>query len=935
MSKDAEKARFARIDALFQGAIEREAGERSAWLETQEDDPTVLAEVRELLDEDGAHSEPLEAIVDGGLRDAARAEGRSMDDAETATLAFPEAQDAPTEKTPEAIGPYRILGRLGRGGLATVYLAERTSEFSMPVALKRIRRGMDTEDIVERLRLERDILARLVHPNIARLHDGGSDAEGRPYLVMEVIEGERIDRYCRSQELSVRRRLELFRQACEAVEFAHQNLILHRDLKPSNILVTEDGTLKLLDFGIAKVLAGGVEAQQTATENRLLTPDYASPEQMRGERLTTASDIYSLGVVLFQLLTGRIPHTFTPAQLWGGQRPDAPLASRTAEKERTDQNRQTPPADRWGQSVAVEIDAILAKALENEPGHRYGSAREFDDDIARLLEDRPVLARRPTLRYRLTKLARRHRALVSLAALAVLSLLVGIVGTSWQARVAERERLRAEQGQAQAEAVADFLVELFDVSDPYGEARLATGLGGSLDGPRGERVTARELLDGAALRISAELADDPARNRQLRRAMARAYFNLSFFDQARALLNAALDDASDGDALGRALVLRDLGRVDRAQALFDDASTRLLEAESLLRDLGADLEVAVTLEYLGELEFWRENGEASEAYYREAESLHRALAGEDSLEVARTRVGLARAFHKQDRRDEIIDLLGRVLEVQRQHLGDDHPRVLETQHDLAVELIRKDNDSAAEIFSDLMERQRRLLGPDHAELIITLYNLATVRDEQDRWQEAIPLLEEAWRIAGVRGAQETPVASDVLLLFGRVEHRGQRPLEAAEKYRDALALRRSLYGDVHRETATALMRLGRLWAELGDERARALLEEVRDVSMALDLGEENFALLGLGELDIKLGNLAAAVTVLRRGLDAVGPEAGWMTGLFEMRVAQALVGEKGEAGSAAERAEARALLDSALGHLPAEYAWARDARALRVQLDAP
>ncbi|MEO1367474.1 MAG: tetratricopeptide repeat protein, partial [Acidobacteriota bacterium] len=422
------------------------------------------------------------------------------------------------------------------------------------------------------------------------------------------------------------------------------------------------------------------------------------------------------------------------------------------------------------------------------------------------------------------------------------------------------------------------------------------------------------------------------------RAMARAYFNLSFFDQARALLDDALTDAAGGgggDALGHALVLRDLGRVDRAQARFDEAAARLREAEGRLRQLGADHEVAVTLEYLGELEFWRENGEASEAYYREAETLHRALAGEDSLDVARTRVGLARAFHKQDRRDEIIELLGRVLEVQRQHLGDDHPMVIETQHDLAVELIRKDNDAAAEIFSDTLERQRRLLGPDHAELIITLYNLATVRDEQDRWDEARPLLEEAWRIAGVRGARETPVASDVLLLFGRVEHRGERPSEAVEWYRRALELRRQLYGDVHKETAVALLRLGRLWAELGDERARPLLEEVYDVSLELDLGEENFALLGLGELDIKLGRFSEAATTLRRGLDAVGPGAGWMTGLFELRVAQALVGENGRRGSAAERSEARALLDSALGHIPAGYAWAREATALRDRLEAP
>ena len=507
MSADSD--RFARLDALFQAALEQPPEQRAAWLNRECDDPDLRSEVEELLSED-AEGEliELEDIVDqqwqlaagdaaeSGARDLVTDTVHTPENEDTRDLNQPRSEPRPlrTELDPEQLGPYRILGRLGRGGIATVYLAEREGEFSMPVALKRIRQGMDTEDILERLRLERQILARLVHPNICRIHDGGSDEEGRPYLVMEVIEGKRIDQWCIDEKLPLRERLKAFEAVCEAVAYAHQNLVLHRDLKPSNILVTGDGVPKLLDFGIAKLLRGEAAGDEgdspersdaptlTRMEERLLTPEYASPEQLFGLPLNTASDVYSLGILLYELASGRLPHKPDDAGrqnalLWAMTRrhQDADPLSDAQRRSWADGNPLVPAQDRFTLQHRSELDAVVAKALEVEPADRYTSVRELAEDIRRLLDGHPVMARQQTWTYRARKLVRRHRTGVAVAALVASSMLAAVVGTSWQASVARQERLRAEQEKRQAEAVGSFLVDLFAVSDPYSNTALTEG----------------------------------------------------------------------------------------------------------------------------------------------------------------------------------------------------------------------------------------------------------------------------------------------------------------------------------------------------------------------------------------------------------------------------------------------------------------------------
>ena len=414
---------------LLDEALERTAEERQAFLdESCGDDPTLRRDVESLLDTD----------ADGGiLREPAF------------------SVHAEDESIGRLIDSYKLVRLLDRGGMGTVYLAER-EDFEKRVALKLIRRGLDLDEVlVRRFHNERQILARLEHPNIARLLDGGT-ADRLPYFVMEYVEGEPIDRFCEARKLSVDECLELFRKVCSAVHFAHQNLVIHRDLKPGNILITADGTPKLLDFGIAKLLDDGLAAQAVATETglALMTPRYASPEQIRLEPITTASDVYALGVVLYELLTGLDPYDVDTARrdeiarAICEQEPDKPS---TAVRKRGAEGATDPGQLR--RRLSGDLDSIVLKALRKEPHERYNSAEQLSEDIRRHLTGQPVAARVGSLGYHAGKFVRRNR--LSLAVAAVIFLLVSVSAVLW--RQAVRERELGERERLGADEVVGFL----------------------------------------------------------------------------------------------------------------------------------------------------------------------------------------------------------------------------------------------------------------------------------------------------------------------------------------------------------------------------------------------------------------------------------------------------------------------------------------------
>ncbi|MEO6065171.1 MAG: serine/threonine-protein kinase [Lysobacterales bacterium] len=509
MSDNPESAaRWQRTAALFDELVELDEATRLQRLDgLTAEQPDIVAELRRMLEADGRAA----ATLDQDWRAAMQLTSR-IDNEELATF------ESPTDRSGESVDQYRLLRRVGRGGMGEVYLAERVGgDFAQRVALKLLRRGVDTEDVIRRFVQERSILARLEHPGIARLIDGGVAGEGLPYLVMEYVEGEQLTAFARSHDLDVEARLRLLIAVCEAVDFAHRRLVVHRDLKPSNVLVAEDGSVKLLDFGIAKLLDADADDQQlTGTGMRVLSPAYAAPEQFLGEPIGTGTDVYALGVLLFELLTGELPHQRNSRSL------DVLAQAVTQERVekpstvlRRNSNIETA---RLARRIEGDLDTIVLTALQREPERRYASAAALAQDLRAYLDGRPIAAHPDTFGYRAGKFVRRNRFVVGSASAVLLALIAGFSIALWQtgvarqqatradaqSRIAKLEAARAETQAAEARAqtarvrnVKDFMMSIFLQEDPL---RRTTGA----------PMTLAQAFDATLLRVDKELAADPA-----------------------------------------------------------------------------------------------------------------------------------------------------------------------------------------------------------------------------------------------------------------------------------------------------------------------------------------------------------------------------------------------------------------------------------------
>ncbi|HEU5209654.1 MAG TPA: serine/threonine-protein kinase, partial [Longimicrobiales bacterium] len=494
--------------------------------------------------------------------------------------------DDDDERAVTSVGPWRIQRELGRGGMGAVYLAERADgQFEKQVALKLVKRGMDTDEILARFRLERRILAGLEHPHIARLYDGGASEDGRPYLVMELVDGEPITTWCDRHCLGIDERLALFCTICAAVQFAHQKLVVHRDLKPSNIMVAKDGAPKLLDFGIARLLTEDETSSMTRTGVRVLTPEYAAPEQLRGEAVSTAADVYALGAVLFELLTGSGPFggdrrtmdpdriAPRPSLLVGPASPDDPVSTAHAAAAA----RSTTPA-KLRRRLEGDLDIITLRALDPDPARRYGSAQQLLDDLERHRAGLPVQARAPTLVYRARKFARRNRAPIVAAALVTIALAGGLASTLWQARTAARERDTADAARRSAEEVMAFLLGMFDSADPLGVRTERT-----------DTMRVRQLVDRGAERVRTELANQPRLQAEMLTMLGRVYSNLGVFESAEEMLEEAVLAAGAANAAteSRAIPLILLGVAANQQGSFARADSLLAAAIAVYDETGA------------------------------------------------------------------------------------------------------------------------------------------------------------------------------------------------------------------------------------------------------------------------------------------------------------------------------------------------------------
>src|SRR5438874_1366433 len=519
--------RWKQIEAIFEQALELKANERAAFVQKScTGDEELRREVESLLESHASAGGFIDDrslfISEAGLKD-----------------------DDEDVRVGQLVGAYRIVREIGRGGMGAVYMAERADEhYKKQVAIKLIKRGMDTDSVLRHFRNERQILANFDHPNIARLFDGATTDDGLPYFVMEYVEGLPINEYCTSHELPLVDRLKLFREVCAAVSYAHRHTVIHRDIKMSNILVTSEGTPKLLDFGIAIILqpGGGAEALMTMTGVRPMTPEYASPEQVRGEPITTASDVYSLGIILYELLVGRSPYRFTsryPLDVAREITDTEPPRPSTAVARGKDL-KFDPTGVRNSKALKGDLDTIVLMALRKEPERRYRSVEQFSEDIHRHLGNRPVLARRDTVRYRAAKFIQRNKLAVTAALLILVSLVAGLIATTWQAHRATVEKARAEKRFNDVRHLAHSV--LFDYHDAVKNLPGATA------------VRERLVKDALAYldSLNSEAASDPA----LQRELAAAYERVG--DVRGEVYGASIGDMSGAlDSYHKALRIRE------------------------------------------------------------------------------------------------------------------------------------------------------------------------------------------------------------------------------------------------------------------------------------------------------------------------------------------------------------------------------------------
>jgi serine/threonine-protein kinase len=726
--------RWAEIDDLFARALDRPLDERTAFLRAAcGDDPDLYHAVVALLESDAAAEEAL---------------GESATDFAAHLLDATAAERDRDLTSGTRVGPYRVEGELGRGGMGTVYRAARADgAFEKAVALKLVKRGMDTDELLGRFRYERQILAGLDHPHIARLLDAGAHTDGRPYFVMELVEGEPITDWAARHDLDAR--LALFEQVCEAVAYAHRHLVVHRDLKPSNVLVatgTEGRpTVKLLDFGIARLLDDDADVPRTRVGQRILTPEYAAPEQLRGEPVTTATDVYALGVLLFQLLTGRRPNA-------ADELPSSAAAS-------PDQRR----------ALRGDLDTLVGKALRDDPARRYATAEALRDDLVRRRTGRPLRARPDARLYRARKFVARHRWGVGVSIAAALALVVFAVALVVQQRETARERDIAE-------ATVAFLQDLFNTADPFAAST-----------ERPDTLRALDLLDRSVPRIRTTLAEQPLVAAQMLHTVGTVYHGLNQLPQAdsslaeaaavrRRHLGARHPDVA-ASLHARGLVLTERGAFEEGEqvlreavALFGDldgprapTTARVLvalasnlrqqsrhdEARPLLEEAlaipHADAEArAHTLLELGRVTQDAGLLVETEQHYRDAVALHREALPPQHPTLAGSLTGLSDILRERREFDEAEPLIREALTIREATLGPDHVLTASSMHALAM-LLRDTGqfDEALAYFRRIGEIDRRRLGPDHPYVGLNLFEQGLTHARMDAYAEALRRYEEA------------------------------------------------------------------------------------------------------------------------------------------------------------------------------------------------
>jgi serine/threonine protein kinase len=781
---------------VFDALVGLPPEERAAVLEREcADDPALRALLLELLVSD----EQLKHLT---ARNAMPALLREID-------------WSPATLVGSRIGPFRVIAEVGRGGMGAVYKAEREDgKVAQTVAIKLMRRELVDGPALERFRLERRVLAKLDHPNIARLSDAGELADGTPYAVMEFVEGEHLIAFCERRALTLAQRLALFRSVCEAVACAHRSLVVHRDLKSSNILVNAEGVPKLLDFGISKLIEPG-EMQATGTLDRFLSPLYAAPEQIRGQQITVACDVYALGSLLYQLLTGAHPVAIegkTPGEIEAAILHALPtLPSAHPQLASAAASMHLPDARALCRALRGDLDGITLRCLRKEPELRYATVDALIADLDAYRDARPVSARGGSRRYRLRKFVRRNRVAVSASVLVAVALLVGIVGFAWQARIAERRAAELEQ-------VAKFQERMLKQID-------ATEVG-------------KELVLDLSVKLQQALSQAGVSERERTdrmQAFADLWQQVNATDAARDLINRTMLEPA----------------VKTIDSEFKDQPV-----------VGATLQRALA-------ELYQQFGLYAAGIQLEQQALatRRRLLGEEHPDtlVAINSVGIL--LNAQGELSEAEPYLREALEKRRRILGEEHPDTLNSLNSLGGLLLNQGKLVEAEqYFREGLEKRRRVLGDEHFDTIIANQNLANLLRLQGKLAEAEPFAREAVEKSRRVLGEDDPITLMMIYSIGGLMASLDRPQDAERYFRELVEKRRRVRGDEHPETLFSINSLCVVLLQQGklveaDSYCREALDKTRRV-----LGDAHadtlIAIVGMGALRVAEGRAAEAQVLL-------------------------------------------------------------------------
>ena len=850
-----------KIESLFHRMVDLPTSKRAAQLQEEcGDDDKLRQRVEQLFEDDAVASEFMD--------EREFLPQQRLDGAE------------PTENDPrlnQRVGAYRLVSRIARGGMGVVYHAARSDGlFDNDVAVKLIRADAATPEGLLRFERERRTLASLEHPNIARLFDGGATQDGVPYLVMELVRGVPIDEYVDGERLSIRDRLKLFVTVFSAVQFAHQNLVIHRDLKPGNILIDSRGTPKLLDFGIAHLIDDGDEERGGETSGLMLTPEYASPEQLRGDVLTTATDVYSLGLVLFRLLTGKRPPK---------RGPDVAECAKTTTSEREPTRPSSmvirevgpgsdPPTDearehaarrgttprRLRRELSGDLDRIVLKALMNEPSRRYPSAREFSADIERFLAHRPVEARNGGPIYRVMKFVRRNRIAVAAAAVILVVHSIGYMST-WRAE--HRAAYEAEHARIEADSfrqISDFLMNTFLASTSYAA----------------EQERAQRNIQQQAEQVRRQYPNEPHLRANLLDALGQVSLRMDLLGDAEDLVREAMTTRTEEfgvHSLELALSLGSLGNLYHHRGEYELAVSSLDAALQLQRTCPPDVHTDVASASNDLAVALRNSGHTEEAkrLHEEALSMRRTSLGDDALPVAESLNNLAAISLYAGEYEETATLLRDALAIRSRILSPAHPLSLQTLANLAVTTYHLgDADICRQLLTEAIEGYRALKAEGEEGLAQVLAHFATLALQSSELDDADAALREALAIQTRRLGPVHPELASLTSNLAISQHTRGQDEEARETWREALRIRRTALSDDHPTMGHAHNDYGAFLVDIGEycEAKPILLRALANHESNLSADHPSIAAasMNLGVCLWELGEKTEAIEALRRAV---------------------------------------------------------------------